>query len=206
MAKKKIIAWEHKHFPFERLDEDMNLVKNEFKIIPLENEDDEPDEDEEITVPMIMQTPFGMVAVDDTMNPYKNYEIRTGDTNFELTQQVCNDIEKTDGVEVFKKLSRYKFLIGIGKLFEFGEVRRDIEKRVCDVSDLEYKLSQIYDEDIKTNLQKVMNIVEDKKHFIYLFPNGNIEYVEESDTEFESKLEQLELCSHLSSGLVFTNI
>jgi hypothetical protein len=43
---------------------------------------------------------------------------------------VKNILDSTAGVEVLKVLSRYRFFIGIGKLFDFKEVRKNIEEEL----------------------------------------------------------------------------
>jgi hypothetical protein len=207
MAKKKRIVWEHQDFPFTTVDEELNTVDNKFTIVPFDKEEDgEVAEGEEIDIPIIMQTPLGMFAVDDRLNPYKNYEVRTGDTNFELTPNICRIIENEDGVEIFKRLGRYKFAIAIGKLFDFSEVRRLIEQKVCNLTDEEFMLSLIYDDIVKQNVSRIMDTLKDKKHFIYMFPNGNIEYSSENDENFIERILDLKSCQTLSGGLSFTNI
>lgn len=197
---RKIIAWEHKQFPFEKLDEDLNVVKNDVKLMI------QDEEDEEVEIPTLMNTPWGLVAIDDTMNPYKHYEIRMGDTNFDLTPSICETITKEPGVEVFNKLGRYKFVIAIGRLFNFADIRRSLEQKICDVTDTQYKLSLINDDAVINNVVKLIQSLSSKKHMIYVFPNGNIEYSDETDKEFLLKLANLQLCEQLSGGIVFDNI
>lgn len=49
-------------------------------------------------------------------------------TNFNITEEIKNKVNKIDGVEILKIHSRYRFFIGIGKMFDFSNVRQDIEK------------------------------------------------------------------------------
>ena len=53
-----------------------------------------------------------------------------GHTNFEITPSVKKTISETKGIEVLKVTSRYRFFIGVGKMFNFKTVRTDIEKRI----------------------------------------------------------------------------
>lgn len=57
-----------------------------------------------------------------------NYDCWIGHTNFDITHAVKEKINKTEGVELLRIYSRYRFLVGIGKMFEFPGVRRRIEK------------------------------------------------------------------------------
>lgn len=57
-----------------------------------------------------------------------NFECWMGHTNFNITPEVRDKLSGTDGVEVLKICSRYRFFVGIGKMFDFSEVRRSIEQ------------------------------------------------------------------------------
>ena len=59
-----------------------------------------------------------------------SFDCWIGHTNFDITHEIKNKLDKTPGVEVLKVLSRYRFFIGIGKLFNFKNVRKDIEKNI----------------------------------------------------------------------------
>ena len=54
-----------------------------------------------------------------------------GHTNFNLKNSIKNKLNEVDGIEVLNIISRYRFFIGIGKMFKFTEVRKDIEKTIC---------------------------------------------------------------------------
>ena len=53
-----------------------------------------------------------------------------GHTNFNITEDIKNKVNRIDGVEILKIYTRYRFFIGIGKMFEFSKVREDIEKTI----------------------------------------------------------------------------
>jgi hypothetical protein len=91
-----------------------------------DEEDTESSEDDsEYTQPLIL--PFSNQFLEDvTMTA--NFECWIGHTNFDLTNKIKDMLDRTDGVEVLKVLSRYRFFIGIGKMFTFSEVRQNIEK------------------------------------------------------------------------------
>lgn len=56
-----------------------------------------------------------------------NFDCWMGHTNFNITNDVRNKLNKVRGVEVLKICSRYRFFIGTGKMFDFSEVRKEIE-------------------------------------------------------------------------------
>ena len=59
-----------------------------------------------------------------------NFDCWVGHTNFNLTEDEKDALNTIDGVEVLKICSRYRFFVGIGKMFDFSEVRRNIEKEL----------------------------------------------------------------------------
>lgn len=59
-----------------------------------------------------------------------SYECWIGHTNFDVTNSMKNILDKIEGVEILRILSRYRFFIGLGKLFEFKEVRKNIEHNI----------------------------------------------------------------------------
>lgn len=96
----------------------------------IDNEDEEDEEieiDEEIddfSKPLIF--PFSSQFLEEiTMTA--NFECWMGHTNFDITKQTKELLDKIDGIEILKICSRYRFFIGIGKMFTFAEVRQSIE-------------------------------------------------------------------------------
>ena len=59
-----------------------------------------------------------------------NFNCWVAHTNFNLTESLKNELDSIEGVELLKIFSRYRFLVGVGKMFDFSEVRREIEKLI----------------------------------------------------------------------------
>ena len=59
-----------------------------------------------------------------------NFDCWVGHTNFDITQDTFNMLNQVEGVELLKVVSRYRFFIGIGKMFKFKNVRADLEKQI----------------------------------------------------------------------------
>jgi hypothetical protein len=57
-----------------------------------------------------------------------NFNCWMGHTNFNIPQDIKDRLEVTTGVEILKICSRYRFFVGIGKMFDFAEVRKIIEQ------------------------------------------------------------------------------
>lgn len=58
------------------------------------------------------------------------YECWLGHTTFDITPDIKTQLDKIDGVEMLKICSRYRFFIGIGRMFNFKEVRKQIESNI----------------------------------------------------------------------------
>jgi len=56
-----------------------------------------------------------------------NYDCWVGHTNFDITEEIKDIINRTKGVEILKVHSRYRFFIGVAKMFDFKDVRHSIE-------------------------------------------------------------------------------
>lgn len=59
-----------------------------------------------------------------------NYDCWVGHTNFDITPSLRNKIEKIEGIEALKVVSRYRFFIGVGKMFNFSDVRKSLENEI----------------------------------------------------------------------------
>ena len=66
----------------------------------------------------------------ENINLVANFACWMGHTNFDITEDIKNELDSTEGVEVLKICSRYRFFVGIGKMFDFKDVRKMIEKSI----------------------------------------------------------------------------
>ena len=77
-----------------------------------------------------------MISLDDAMpaeiSIASNFDCWMAHTNFNLTERIKNQLDKIEGVELLKICSRYRFLVGVGRMFDFKDVRRKIESKICD--------------------------------------------------------------------------
>lgn len=70
--------------------------------------------------------PISQQLMDD-MAMLSNFECWIAHTNFDITRHIKNKLNKIEGVELLKICSRYRFFIGIGKMFDFKQVRKNVE-------------------------------------------------------------------------------
>ena len=73
--------------------------------------------------------PFSKDMLDD-MAMSANFDCWIGHCNFDITPRVKEVLDSTEGVEVLKVCSRYRFFIGVGKMFQFKNVRMKLEKKL----------------------------------------------------------------------------
>jgi hypothetical protein len=151
----------------------------------------------------ILDTPFGLFILDDDLNPYKQFEFWVGHTNFDITQEVKDIIMTTPGVEVFELVSRYRFIIGVGQLFAFHDVRASLQEQLCGTSvDIANIAARV------ENLKREFTEAEYTDYAIYVFPNGQIDFCwldkdQKNLEDFQSKKQLLADAQTLSKGQLY---
>jgi hypothetical protein len=102
-----------------------------------EEEDEEDEEDYLPKVKEISNKNFDMnkffpitPSIVEDVSLFANFECWIGHTNFDITNRVKEQLNKVQGVEILKILSRYRFFIGIGEMFDFQDVRYLIENEL----------------------------------------------------------------------------
>lgn len=124
-----------------------NEVKEDNLIFD-EDEDDPIDsivEEAEITsgfstemffIPKKINTPFGSYDAADPLCPTNLFECWVAHANFPICKKEYDILNnKIEGVGAFKVISKYRFFIGVEKLFQFRQIRKDIEKKLCHIED-----------------------------------------------------------------------
>jgi hypothetical protein len=184
---KKVIAWEKW---------DADLIEQEIAEQLQIDEDDEELASDAMSlmkkIPKLVSTPVGIFQLHDKANPIKQLDCWTGHTNFDITKSVQQKIEHTKGVELLMVLSRYRFFVGVGKLFDFKSVRRKLESAVC--QNLTKQKNQ--DDDMNKEVQDAVDLIRDiisadKYWAIYVSPDGEIDYVSTNDENDENYLTSL---------------
>lgn len=152
----------------------------------------------------IIITPFGYLTSNDG-NPIRDLKYLVGDTNFDLA--ILGDvISRTPGVDLYKQISKYKFAIMVGKLFDDELVKEEIEKTLCDSA-------VVTDDKIAFGLEETQKIdneiakLQTQSDFwvCYMFPNGNIESKTfENEFDYKENLEHYKILLEMSEGLLLT--
>ena len=137
----KKISWEKWRDPFADDEDDPMLSEQSSR----DEDEDEDDEDsiidefldkeaiELMPNPMrVVVTQMGVIPIMDHSLPGKVFKFWTGHTNFDITQSVAKKIEDISGVETLSILTRYRFRVGIGKMFQDRDVMHKIQKAVVE--------------------------------------------------------------------------
>lgn len=91
----------------------------------LEHEDD----DDDVMSSLGLMMPISKELIDD-ISMLSNFDCWIGHSNFDLTNDIKNKLDKVPGIELLKICSRYRFFIGVGQMFDFKDVRNNIEKEL----------------------------------------------------------------------------
>lgn len=192
MSKPKQIAWESWNARVQEIMENSNFSPPEIDTegMTYNGSDISPEliSPELFLQPQkIMNTPLGIYSQESTLKPSDRWDCWLGYTSFDITKNISNIIEKIDGVEALRILSRYSFFIGVGRLFDIKDVRRNIEKKLCAYTEEEILSNE--------NTQATVNLVKEqlntKKYWSMLVsPEGKVDYIV-SDTMDKIYLEGL---------------
>jgi len=96
-------------------------------------------------------------------------------TNFEINNKTFQIIKKTPGIEFITVKTRYCFLIAVGKLFNFNEVRKTIEQELKCTSDVNSTISTLKELSeywvclVKQNGEIEYAVGEDEEHIFELY-------------------------------------
>jgi hypothetical protein len=77
----------------------------------------------------ITMMPISAKMMDD-IAMLNNFECWMGHTNFDITPEVKEKLNTIEGIELLKVCSRYRFFIGIGRMFHFANVRKLIDEEI----------------------------------------------------------------------------
>lgn len=80
----------------------------------------------------VISSPMGLIPYNEHTSSAKIFNFWVGHTNFNLSKNIAENIEKCDGVEILDIFTRYRFRIAVGKCFNDSDVMNDIKNMVCD--------------------------------------------------------------------------
>lgn len=81
----------------------------------------------------IIASPMGLIPYNEYTASSKIFNFWVGHTNFNITREISDIIEKCNGIELLDIFTRYRFRIGIGKCFLDSDVMADITEKITGV-------------------------------------------------------------------------
>jgi hypothetical protein len=158
-------------------------------------------------------SPMGVVPVRIYGNPMENFRFYMAHANFNITERMISDIEDVPGIECLDKCSRYRFRVGVGKLFVPSEVQSDVEDVLDALHDKYTWDEEIYtDEKIPNRLRRevakqIDNFIEfykDQSWVTLLLPNGSLDHFANSNNvAFEEKVELFRDIAREAGGAIY---
>jgi len=94
-----------------------------------DDEEDDHDDEEKYDAKDLLMFPLSEKMLNE-LSILSSFDCWIGHTNFDITHGIKDKLNTVPGVEMLKIFSRYRFFIGIGKLFDFTEVRKTIENEI----------------------------------------------------------------------------
>jgi hypothetical protein len=114
-----------------------NVVQNMLSIHSEEDEDEDDEDDDSFEEDDKKHSPIAISKllpitpqVVEDVAMLSNFDCWIGHTNFDITPRIKDILNKIRGVEILKVFSRYRFFVGIGQMFDFQDVRYDIEQEL----------------------------------------------------------------------------
>ena len=132
-------SYQHTHETLDDMLEEPSF-DNDLEPEEIDANEDETTDDIDIHKQQIkaIVTPMGLIPYDEHNAASKSFNFWTGHTNFNLSFPITKMIENTDGVETLDIFTRYRFRIGIGKLFKPSDVMSEISLNVTRYIDEHY--------------------------------------------------------------------
>ena len=166
---------------------------------PPENKLEEAVEDDEdaieksllsaMEIPRLVQTPLGIFHYEDKLKPSEKFDCWIGYTNFDITQNISDLIECVDGVEALEVMSRYTFFLGVGKMFNFRDVRLGIESLILEPEYPEDTLTILDSDEIIRSVEIIKEQLSSEKHWaIFVSNEGDIDYAKTDNKNDEQFL------------------
>lgn len=125
--------------------------------------------------------------------------------DFPITTGIVDKLDHINGIELLKVVSKHRFVIGLGKMFNLTDVRKDIDKFVCGKTKNQTELDRIENVKIHNKIDELKVSLKSYQHWaIYILPNGTIDYCasNELDGEFLEKFECFSESQLYSNGVL----
>lgn len=149
-----------------------------------------------------IHTPIGMYPADSMLKPSDKWDCWLAYTNFPITYSIKETLkDEIDGVEALKICGKYTFFIGIGKMFDISEVRKQIVSKICNYTEEEL----LSNGDVEYTVEMLKGQLKDNTHWsILVSPQGAVEYIVANsiDSVYLNKLSKLIEKKNIGGGII----
>jgi hypothetical protein len=175
--------------------------------LAMQEDSDDDDEDDHFTEQhkktiSVLSTPMGFIPLTEHNMPHSCFDLWVGHTNFNISQAVVRILENVPGVEILNVFSKYRFLVGFGRLFKSAMVMYDIGQALGIKSD-SYKFSDKLQSKINDVKQKLT-----KYNFwaILITPNEQIYsiYSDHKNRQFQDNYATCQATCKLVGGILLS--
>lgn len=198
------IIWEHWNDPFLPVIKESERLKKESENSYQDSYEDYEGDDTPQThqrTPIAM-TNWGYFPITDVNRPGNIMNFWLGHTNFNLDKNMLAAIEMIKGVEALEIQTRYRFRIGIAKLFSSVKTKKRIEYALCTLPRLvnmgipPEKIKEI--NEIHKSLKKT-----NKYWTMLILPNASVEtFAVENEEEVLEKYQLFKETATSTNGIV----
>lgn len=138
-------------------------------------------------------------------NQYSDLDLNMweANTNFNVSHQLLSEICEVPGVEAVRRRTRYKFQIGVAKLFDEDEVKLAVQNS-CGCLGREQLIGTLA-EDTQEFVKKAIDVLKDYPFwFVFVFPDGKSHtYKSKSEVQYRKELRKFrEVQSNISGTLI----
>lgn len=175
----------HKKIAWESWNAKVDVLSYVEPIQPQETQEQQEYETELSQFPMdhgfileqqrVLYTPIGPYPEESMLKPSDRWDCWIGYTNFPITNKVSRILNKEiEGIEALKILGKYSFFIGVAKLFDIADIRKDVEEALCVYTESEI----LSDEETQETVDLVKNQLKGNKYWsILVSPKGKVDYI-----------------------------
>lgn len=164
----------------------------------------------------ILSTPLGSVNLDGSEETARLFNVWIAHTNFNLINQHYAAVEQVEGIEALQPISRYRFQVAIGFMFDENEVKKSVEEALIGslLKDLKevlyiYQMSNpTLTKTMTKTLESVVSGISNKVWVSYMPPGGDIKLVvgDSVDEDFFEEVTLLGLAQSIATGHIDSSL
>jgi hypothetical protein len=131
----------------------------------------------------VVYTPLGAYPEESVLKPSDRWDCWIAHTNFPVTGKILRILnEEIDGIEALKIMGKYSFFVGVARLFDIRDIRKQIDEKICSYTENEI----LSNNDVEETVNLLKDQLKDNKFWsILVYPEGMVEYVVANEINIE---------------------